>query len=182
MGIFPRDSSRRELVLCILINWIYFGMFVVNLMTMIWYLAFDAESFRDLTKCFFYMCCNMFPISWYSVYLWQRTEYIDLFNDLDALIARSKSRYSEKIHVFSKFQVFLLSILCVVTGSRMSSVSKTIYERMNDKIEKMTKLAHLAVLKIEAPFIVTTPMLISYWQYFTSGHSKEAFLQYHPAS
>lgn len=64
----------------------------------------------------------------------------------------------------------------------MSSVSKAIYDQMNGKIEQMTKLAHLVVLKVEAPFIVTAPMLISYWQYFTSGHSKDAFLQYHPAS
>lgn len=90
MGIFPSDSSQREMMLCIIKNWILFGMFVLNLLTMLLFFVFDAKTFRDYSKCFFYMCCNMLPISWYSVYLWQRTKYIALFNDLDAIIERSE--------------------------------------------------------------------------------------------
>lgn len=69
----------------------------------------------------------------------------------------------------------------VSVGSR-NPAAKIMYDDIDGKMERITKLAHLVVLKIEAPFTLIVPVIISYWDYFTSEHSKEAFLQYYPAS
>lgn len=89
-GVLPFNSSYFGRVVTILINCIYYGICVMLFLSTFWYFLFGARAFSEYVECSYFFVSSLLMASWYSVYLWQRTKYVDLFSTLDAIIEQSK--------------------------------------------------------------------------------------------
>lgn len=91
MGIFQwKNSTRREKLIRTILAYFIFGIFVEYFVTTFWYMMIYANTFAEYAESMFFIECASLAISWHSMYLWQRREFSDLFEDLDAMIEKSK--------------------------------------------------------------------------------------------
>ena len=66
-----------------------YGSTVIYFISTFWYFAFTAKNLYEYTDAFYYMSSSLLMFGWYSIYLMKRTEYIELFKELDSMIERS---------------------------------------------------------------------------------------------
>lgn len=84
-----RDNSRGKYY-PLISSCVIFGFTVILFISTFWYFAFTANNFHERANSFYYLSSSLLMFTWFSIYLIQRMKYINLFNELDAIIERSR--------------------------------------------------------------------------------------------
>lgn len=85
MGLWKR-GEHYDLVL----NLVFLGFFINFVVSSLWFFLFTAQTIIEFSKCFYYMMSAFLVLAWYSIYLYQRNEYAQVFVDLDTMMEKSK--------------------------------------------------------------------------------------------
>lgn len=89
-GVLQFAPNRCGRYTTILINCIYYAICITLFLSTFWYFSFGARTFSEYVECSYFFVSSLLMASWYSVYLWRRSEYVDLFSTLDAIIEESE--------------------------------------------------------------------------------------------
>lgn len=89
-GILSWDSTRCGLIIGVIINCFCLVIFFMYFLSSFCFFLFRAENFNELSESFFQLLDSLLMISWYSIYLIKRGEYVKLFTELDQLIGKRK--------------------------------------------------------------------------------------------
>lgn len=87
-GILERDSSKQALFT--ILKCVHFSIFISNILTNLGFFLFQAHTMNEYSESSFYVLCSILDFWWYLVFFSYRQKFKGLFDDLDALIARSK--------------------------------------------------------------------------------------------
>lgn len=87
LGLWKSDTEKHDLILNIMFFVFFFNFFV----TSFWFFAFEAQNFIEYSKSFYYMTSALLSLSWYSIYIYQKISYAQVFSDLDQMIQKSTS-------------------------------------------------------------------------------------------
>lgn len=85
-----QPSTQREFIRFSIINCVFFTFGTLHMITMLWFIVFDAETFDDYSKCSFYILTAALTIAWYIILVWNRKNYANFFRNLDGIIEESK--------------------------------------------------------------------------------------------
>lgn len=91
--ILPKNFHIFRLkpkIVSVILNFILITINLTYLPSVICYLIFDANTFREYTTGVFFLQCSIFFNSWYLFILWQKNQYFTLLNNLDNIIQTSK--------------------------------------------------------------------------------------------
>lgn len=94
MGLFQWESKAHGKILNIASNCIIYGICTAYLITTSWFFVFIAETIAERAHSFIFMCNAMVMILWYSICFWYKQTHIELFEVIDELFERSKSKFS----------------------------------------------------------------------------------------
>lgn len=94
MGLFQWESKAHGKTLNIASNCIICGICTAYLITTSWFFVFIAETIAEHAHSFIFMCNAMVMILWYSICFWYKQTHIELFEVIDELFERSKSKFS----------------------------------------------------------------------------------------
>lgn len=97
-GMIPNPS--RSKLITVIVQGYFLGIYLIYFVTTLWFLLFHAEVLIDYTNGIYFNACGWLVSVWYSIYLWRSDQYVDLFDQLDAIIEKSKLRLS--LYIFNQ--------------------------------------------------------------------------------
>lgn len=68
------------------------GLLFIYVLTTSWFFIFDAVTFEDYSKSFFYFLSASLGAGWYTMYLTRNTKLGNTFESVDEIIQKSKSK------------------------------------------------------------------------------------------
>lgn len=86
-GLFQSDSSDKFVSTSI--NYLVFVTLVQHVAAVIWFIANDAQTFREYVESFYYICYALQVLAWYTIHFLNRNKYNRYFAELDEIIACS---------------------------------------------------------------------------------------------
>lgn len=89
-GILEFGSTSGEQVISIFLTCMVSTVFAIYFITTFLFFVFEAQTIDEYWECLFYMLCSMLVLSWYTTLFQQRANYNDLFDDLEAIVEKSK--------------------------------------------------------------------------------------------
>lgn len=90
MGIIQFESHPNRVVFAAILQAICSGIFALYALTTFWFFAFDAVTFADYSRSFFFLVTAMLCASWYMTYLMYKDEFADIFDELNNIIEKSE--------------------------------------------------------------------------------------------
>lgn len=180
MCLTPR-SSRSDLIW----NIMFVGDFAISFLSTLWFIVFVGRTLNEYSQSFHYMMCSLLSLSWYLTYCWQAGNFSRLFVTLDELIETSK--------LFKNAQKFYLTVQSIELDhlietlklspiSRKTGSDKAAYTKTMQRMEKLTRVVHLLMMKITVPFIVLSPTVVSIVKYLSTGQIIDSLHQIYPAT
>lgn len=89
-GVLQFESQPNRRLIATILNWICSVFLFLYVLTTFWFFAFDAETFEDYSRSFFFFVTATLSVIWYAIYLMGKDKYADIFDDLDDIIEKSK--------------------------------------------------------------------------------------------
>lgn len=89
LGILEYDSHPNRLQFAMILKCICGGLLSYYVLSVHWYFIFDAVTFEDYSRSFFFCLSSSLGASFYVTYLMRKKEYADIFDDLDVIIEKS---------------------------------------------------------------------------------------------
>lgn len=90
LGILSFDSQAKHKLLATILQWIYCGMFAIYVLTTSWFFAFEAVTFQDYSRSFFFVSIATLSTVWYATHVAYQDKYAQIFDDFDNIIERRK--------------------------------------------------------------------------------------------
>lgn len=97
LGCLPIDQQNWPLRLKkIPCNQIHIGftffILILNLLSTCWFYICEVKTFIDFSEAVFWVSRAILALALYSMFIWQKSDFIKLFNDLEDIVDRSKSQ------------------------------------------------------------------------------------------
>lgn len=173
LGILSFDSQPRNILFASILQWIYCGMFALYVLTTSWFFVFDAVTFQDYSRSFFFVSIATLSTIWYVIHVVRRNEYADIFQDFEHIIGTSENIFCTK-NSFKPNDTYSRSLFIYI-GKRWDSKTRARYRCSNDRIKKLIQISHLLSMRMVGVFVLCSPIFVSFWKYFTSGYSNDSF-------
>lgn len=90
MGLLQEDKSSRDKFIRILLNFVIIGIFLIYIVSTIWYFLFTAQKFTEYTECVYHITCALAMPVFYLKFLWQGKEFNGFLTDLNKIIESSE--------------------------------------------------------------------------------------------
>lgn len=90
LGILQFESQPNRMLFAKILSCICCVLFALYVLTTFWFFTFDAVTFQDYSRSFFFFLTASLSTVWYVIYLMGKDEYVNLFDDLDDIIEKSK--------------------------------------------------------------------------------------------
>lgn len=90
MGLFQEDKSSRNKFIRIILNCVVIGIFLIYIVSTIWYFLFTAQKFTEYTECVYYITCALAMPVFYLTFLWQGKEFNRFLTELNEIIESSE--------------------------------------------------------------------------------------------
>lgn len=90
LGILQFDAQPHRMFIAKALNVICAAILAFYISMPFWFLIFDAVTFEDYSRSFFFFMCGSLCASWYTIYLVCHRKYAEIFDDLDDIVEKSK--------------------------------------------------------------------------------------------
>lgn len=182
-GVLQFAPNQYGRYITILINCIYYAICIMLFLSTFSYFSFGTRTFSEYVECSYFFVSSLLMASWYSVYLWRRSEYVDLFATLDEIIKESEYWVTTDLVSWDwkKKKVNCVTLVFFWIIGSVNSIANTIYRSTNVKVEKLTRTSFMLMTQMLVPFFTISHTAIPIVKYITSGYSRDAFEQMYPA-
>lgn len=161
-------------------NWkyaIYFGFLMQLSTSAIVYFLFKAHSIVERADSFYGFSTGLSCAIITSISIRKISNIFKFIEDLEKFIGKSTLSFCFNFHrycikIWSNLFFFKFKIHHPGLSNPMS---KTIYDKYNAKIERMSKLFYLVFVTLTTPGIVLPPLLITLVNYYVYGLGDESF-------
>lgn len=96
IGLTPYPNHGKAPI--IVARCIYFTILSYFIASTTWFLIFDAKELIEYTDCFYFNFCAWNLSVWYLIYSFRIVQYMDMIDELDAII--NKSELKNLIDIF----------------------------------------------------------------------------------
>lgn len=90
LGILQFDLHPYRVPFATISNCICVGILIFYAQSTSWFFIFDAVTFQDYSKSFFFFLSASLGLSWYATYCMGKDELAAIFDDFDGLIEKSQ--------------------------------------------------------------------------------------------
>lgn len=90
LGILQFDSQPNRMIIAAILNCICGGLFGFYVLSNLWFFIFDAVTYEDYSRSFFFCLSSSLGALWYATYLMGKNKYADIFDDLDDIVEKSE--------------------------------------------------------------------------------------------
>lgn len=164
LGIMRTDSSRSATLLMAISNCWFFTVFICHVSLTLSFFLFDAQIFREYVECFFHLAYAVLILSWYIIHFTNKQNYTNNFNELDAIIAKSKWFRRGNVHDNASF-------ICIGLENPLSN---PIYQENHRNVQRSTVKTQRILLYILGTFLIPGNLMAIY-EYIASDYSTETF-------
>lgn len=175
LGVFQWNSDPKSKWITIATRCGLFIIYLSYFLAPAWSFLFAAQSTRKHNESLIFALGGLLTLSWYSAFLFQSKKYAAPINELNSIIEKSKSQAQKENW---KFEIKIVLSFCIGLGDPTVNL---IYEKTKLKIEWMTKYAYSTIQTVVLIYVLI-PVILSLFNYFTSGFDNESFQQIFPAS
>lgn len=150
------------------------------------FLSGAEKTFSEFIQSFYISITTMINTLIFAIIVWKKSRIYKFIDDLEVLIEerkltaitilvlRKKLNKSLTICSFFNWQRLTITILPNVSGYK-NSESKKIYEKINERIEKWTKILYFVWMRGTFPGTMLPNCIISYFLYFATDLGSNAF-------
>lgn len=90
MGILEYNFNIRRQNSTIFLNFLLLSIHLFIFLTILWYSAFEGQSFKEISEGMAFLLASIMGISCYGFFILKKNEYAKLFGDIDGIITSSK--------------------------------------------------------------------------------------------
>lgn len=90
VGALQSYSTDRDRILFKISKYVALAAIIQYWVTTHWYVVFEADTFLEYSLCATFVLTASLCLSYYCIMLWQRTDALEFFIRLDALVEESK--------------------------------------------------------------------------------------------
>lgn len=165
-------QSRNEESYFSSLNWknvIVLAYLVLIVISTAMFLVLNTTSFGEYSESIYYTISAINLVLVFTEFVRNTTQIFELITNFQNTIDKRKIRN----HKIQKKSNFYFNIQYGVGLN--NPTSNRIYDEMNEKVEKQTKLLFFMLFKVTVPISLMPNVIVSIYSYFSSDSGSEAF-------
>lgn len=96
-GYLPINSNYSGRVLSKILNICFVSIAILFFLSVLWYFSSTAQSLNEYTRSIYFMTLSSAVFVWYTAFLCKQKQFIQLFDDLEAIVQKSKLKKKQRI-------------------------------------------------------------------------------------